>query len=125
MKYLQNLVKIPILDPVSYFISHPTPIVSLSSLSQEPPSFLLPGQLIEIELAKQVQLQNVHHEEDSLSSLVDTAPTGEQAQTPDDSVFDSAFGRAGFSEGFDFPSEPPKKDERFVTVVCIVVSMYN
>ena len=119
MKYLQNLVKIPDLDPVSLFQYHciithhylplpPTPpSLSLSlSLLKEPPSFLLPGQLIEIELAKQVKLQAVQPEEES---LVITA-----AATPNDSVFDSTFGRSGFSEGFDFPAEPPKKDERSV-----------
>lgn len=89
MKYLQNLVKIPDLDP-------------------EPPSFLLPGQLIEIELAKQVKVQIVPVEEESITSqIVDTTPP-----PASENVFDSTFGRSGFSEGFDFQPQPPKKDER-------------
>lgn len=74
---------------------------------QEPPSFLLPGQLIEIELAKQVQLQAISQEEES---LVDSTPPVEPAAN--ENVFDREFGRTGFTEGFDFTA---KKDERFVT----------
>jgi hypothetical protein len=75
---------------------------------QEPPSFLLPGQLIEIELAKQVKVQMIQPEEESITSqIVDTTPP-----PASENVFDSTFGRSGFSEGFDF--HPPKKDERSV-----------
>ncbi len=83
-------------------------------MTQEPPSFLLPHQLIELELAKQVHTHQPQQEEES---LIQTAIV----PAPEDSLFDSQFG--GFSEGFDFqPSQqaPPQKDERFVMCVCVM-----
>ena len=81
-----------------------------SPLMQEPPSFLLPGQLIEIELAKQVKVQVIQPEEESITSqIVDTTPP-----PASENVFDSTFGRSVFTEGFDFQPQPPKKDERSV-----------
>ena len=73
----------------------------------------MPGQLIEIELAKQVQLQAMPPEEESLTSLVDTTPPVEP--TVKENVFDREFGRSGFSEGFDFSVEAPRKDEKLVS----------
>lgn len=96
MKYLQTLVKIPELGP-------------------DPPSFLLPGQLIELELARQVKLATqVVDEEASIGSLIEPAELEPQA-TPPTSVFDSQFGSSRFGEGFDFSAlrtPAKKKDER-------------
>ena len=98
---------------------------SIAPLHQDPPSFLLPGQLIEIELAKQVKLHAVNPEEESIGSLVDTTPPVEPPPT-NDNVFDKEFGTSGFSEGFDFPAGPPKKDERFGTAdVSLVLLMMH
>ena len=111
MKYLQTLVKIPVLDP-------------------DPPSFLLPGQLIERELARQVKLAAQVDEEASISSLIEPAeveppPTLAATATPTasvtSSVFDSQFG-SGFGEGYDFnaPRSPVKtRDERLVCVYML------
>ena len=57
MKYLRSLVQVPILDP-------------------DPPSFLLPGQLIELELAKQVKLAAMNRE-DSITSFGTLIEPGE------------------------------------------------
>lgn len=107
MKYLQSLVKIPILGP-------------------DPPSFLLPGQLIELELARQVKLAHVVDEEASIGALVEP---GEVEATPtssvtcQSSVFDSQFGSVG--GGFEFPPaqlapKPVQTDERYVFVLLFV-----
>ena len=86
------------------------PSPSLPPLLQEPPSFLLPGQLIEIELAKQVKVQVIQPEEESITGqIVDTTPS-----PASENVFDSTFGCSGFTEGFDFQPQHPKKDERSV-----------
>ena len=90
--------------------SSPLTLAFTPPLTQEPPSFLLPGQLIEIELAKQVKVQVIQPEEESITSqIVDTTPP-----PASENVFDSTFGRSGFTEGFDFQPQPPKKDERSV-----------
>lgn len=102
MKYLQTLVKIPVLGP-------------------DPPSFLLHGQLIELELARQVQLAPpVMDEEASISSLIEPAEVEPRVATPTSSmtssVFDSQFG-SGFGVGYDFTADrsPVKtKDDRYV-----------
>ena len=119
MKYLQSLVKIPILGP-------------------DPPSFLLPGQLIELELARQVKLARVVDEEASIGALVEPGEveaTPTSSITSQSSVFDSQFGSVG--GGFDFQPvsrpvpKPVVKDERYVFVlllrgmcVCFVVERY-
>lgn len=87
MKYLQPLVKIP-------------------SLALDPPSFLLPGDLIEEQLSRQVVRMPDQSEEASLSlsqwSAVEASP--EPSPRLDDARFNAAFGSPGFSEGFDFAS---------------------
>lgn len=95
MKYLQSLVKIPVLGP-------------------DPPSFLLPGQLIEMELARQVKLANVVDEEASISSLVEPAEvvTSSITSTSTSSLHDQQFG-SGFQEGYDFSAlRSPVKDDK-------------
>ena len=96
-KYLQSLVKIP-------------------SLSPDAPSFLLPGQLIEEELSRQVQTLHQADEEASLTpthlgSLVEPA-TGEPDEGRDitDARFDSEFGAGGFQQ-FEFPRRT-SRDEK-------------
>ena len=110
MKYLQSLVQIPTLGP-------------------DPPSFLLPGQLIALELAKQVRLVSQPVEEASISSLVDLDTTTETTVTErphadsvssQTSVHDAQFGTTGFNESFDFArsrSPVKEKDERFVLLL--------
>lgn len=99
MKYLQTLVKIP-------------------SLSPDPPSFLLPGQLIEEELAKQVQRLSVVDEEASLTSIGQFVSTAESSESPpitrrESDQFTRTFGQGGFEEGFDFHAiKPPQRDEK-------------
>lgn len=125
MKYLQPLVKIPV-------------------LGADPPSFLLPGQLIEMELARQVKVVEVDEEASitSTSLLVEPAevtssPTSslvtlatpppaaavatasspasrQTSQTSQaSSRFDEQFGSTKFREGFDFslPRSPVKDDK--------------
>ena len=97
MKYLQSLVQIPTLDA-------------------EPPSFLLPGKMVEQELAKQVRLAPMQREVDSITSFgtlvepveVEASPTPKpkpkvQTQTSS-SVFDTHFGSNMPNEEFDFVS---------------------
>jgi hypothetical protein len=97
MKYLQTLVKIPVLGP-------------------DPPSFLLPGQLIEMELARQVKLAHVVDEEASISSLVEPAEvttTSSLTSTSASSLHDQEFGNTRFQEGYDFSApRSPAKDEK-------------
>ncbi len=92
MKYLQPLVKIPVLGP-------------------DPPSFLLPGQLIEMELARQVRVASQVDEEASIGSLVEP---GEPTPPPTHpNLFDSQFGSTRPDESFDFTAmRSPVKDER-------------
>ena len=120
MKYLQTLVKIPELGP-------------------DPPSFLLPGQLIEMELARQVRLTALLDEEASIGSLIEPGeveppeptPPPEPRPTPT-SQFDSQFGAARTNERFDFEGmRSPVKDERcvptktsFLTLFCYTGTFY-
>jgi len=98
LEYLKSLVKIP-------------------SLSPDPPSFLLPGQLIEEELSKLVQtLPPPADEEASLTSLTTTGSlvepaTGEPDEGRDstDARFDDEFGAGGFQQ-FDF--QRARRDDR-------------
>ena len=96
MKYLQTLVKIPVLGP-------------------DPPSFLLPGQLIEMELARQVKLARDVEEEASITSLVEPAEvvTNSITSTSTSSLHDQQFGPSSFQEGYDFtaPRSPVKDDK--------------
>ncbi len=102
MKYLQPLVKIPSLGP-------------------DPPSFLLLGQLIELELAKQVRVSDINVE-DSIGSLVEpaevveTTPTSSLTKQASSSSSASAFDSQFNTESFDFsiPRSPVKEknDER-------------
>ena len=95
MKYLQPLVKIPELGP-------------------DPPSFLLPGQLIELELARQVRVTAHVDEEASIGSLVEPGEVEPPLPTPPANRFDSQFG-AKPDDSFDFTApRSPVKDERCV-----------
>lgn len=90
---------------------------SLFSVLQDPPSFLLPGQLIEEELSKLVQtLPPPADEEASLTSLTTTGSlvepaTGEPDEGRDstDARFDDEFGAGGFQQ-FDF--QRARRDDR-------------
>lgn len=109
MKYLQTLVKIPELGP-------------------DPPSFLLPGQLIEMELARQVRLTALLDEEASIGSLIEPGEVEPpeplpppqprpppEPKPPPTSQFDSQFGAAKTNDRFDFErARSPVKDERYV-----------
>ena len=93
----------------------------------------MPGQLIEEELAKQVQRIAQQDEEASLTSLVELAASqppiasaSASLTTPTDGMFDREFGDGGFPGQFDFsaasPPPAPKKDDRCVCVcahVCV------
>ena len=74
----------------------------------------MPGQLIEMELAKRVQAIAQVDEESSITTVTATEAAG--------SVFDTQFGSGG-SDVFDFASQPPptpKRDDRCVSGVCVV-----
>ncbi len=58
MRYLRSLVQIPSLDP-------------------DPPSFLLLGQLIELELAKKIKLASYNREEESITTFGTLIEPGE------------------------------------------------
>ena len=110
MKYLQSLVKIPELGP-------------------DPPSFLLPGQLMEMELARQVRVAAHMDEEASIGSLVEPGEVEPPEPTPPPTTtqsnrFDSQFGASRPDESFDFTAmRSPVKDERcaLISDVCIAV----
>jgi huntingtin interacting protein 1 len=82
MKYLQPLVKIP-------------------SLAPDPPSFLLPGDLVEEQLSRQVVRMPDQSEELSLQSSTPDPPIPRQDE---EARFNAAFGSptSSFTEGFDF-----------------------
>ncbi|CAI7993005.1 Huntingtin-interacting protein 1 [Geodia barretti] len=95
MKYLQPLVKIPTLSP-------------------DPPSFLLPGELIDQQLSRQV-VRMPEQEESSLTSLQGSTAREPSPDPPprrtDEARFNAAFG-SPTSESFDF-APPPRKDTRY------------
>jgi huntingtin interacting protein 1 len=93
MKYLQPLVKIPTLSP-------------------DPPSFLLPGELVEQQLSRQVVRMPEQPEESSLTSSAAREPSPDPPpRRTDEARFNAAFG-SPTSESFDFIPPPPRKDSR-------------
>ena len=79
-----------------------------STMLQDPPSFLLPGQLVEEELAKQVRVQT---EEDSLQTGTLVEP-GESTQETNEATFEDMFGSEGFEDQFDFQTT---RDDRYTS----------